>query len=369
MEKKEPTLSPATEPNRAQATQPNRLPEAIKRDRFGRFCKDKKSVAIALGAIIVIAGLCFLVSSILKNDKPNEVNVADSSVKAVPDTIAPSFDVVRMENGEIVVSGRAAPKDVVHILDNEREIGTETADENGQWVFLPKKALPVGDRKLSLFVIAADGTKIRSKQSALLHVSKKPGEEVGVVMGGKNASRVIKAPKGQNIGALRVEKIDYAEDGAFKASGFVLKNSKVNLYIEGVLLASADSDETGAWSVDKEYKLEAGKKYSVRADMLGANGKVAKRVVYKFAPAFIDEKNTAVVIKRGDNLWNIALKEYGRGADYVVIFEANRSQIADPDKIYERQAFTLPSKSSAKYGDLKKNGRAGAKAVKESKKK
>jgi len=54
-----------------------------------------------------------------------------------------------------------------------------------------------------------------------------------------------------------------------------------------------------------------------------------------------DDKRRLTVV-HGDNLWNIARAHYGEGLRYTVIFEANKTQIRDPDLIYPGQIFSLP---------------------------
>lgn len=49
-----------------------------------------------------------------------------------------------------------------------------------------------------------------------------------------------------------------------------------------------------------------------------------------------------VIIRRGDNLWTIARRVYGEGLRYTQIFEANTTQIRNPDLIYPGQVFDLP---------------------------
>lgn len=49
-----------------------------------------------------------------------------------------------------------------------------------------------------------------------------------------------------------------------------------------------------------------------------------------------------VIIRRGDNLWTIARRVYGRGIEYTVIFDANREKIANPHWIFPGQVFDLP---------------------------
>ena len=41
-----------------------------------------------------------------------------------------------------------------------------------------------------------------------------------------------------------------------------------------------------------------------------------------------------VIIRRGDNLWRIARRNYGRGIRYEAIFAANRDRIRNPHRIY-----------------------------------
>ncbi|MCE8472465.1 LysM peptidoglycan-binding domain-containing protein, partial [Rhodovulum sulfidophilum] len=49
-----------------------------------------------------------------------------------------------------------------------------------------------------------------------------------------------------------------------------------------------------------------------------------------------------MTVQPGYTLWGIADRTYGRGMQYVKIFEANRGQISDPDLIYPGQIFDLP---------------------------
>jgi nucleoid-associated protein YgaU len=45
----------------------------------------------------------------------------------------------------------------------------------------------------------------------------------------------------------------------------------------------------------------------------------------------------------GDNLWEIALQVYGKGADYRLIVEANREKLDDPNMIQPGLVLVLPS--------------------------
>jgi nucleoid-associated protein YgaU len=51
-----------------------------------------------------------------------------------------------------------------------------------------------------------------------------------------------------------------------------------------------------------------------------------------------------VIIRRGDNLWRIARRNYGRGIKYHAIYTANQDQIRNPHRIYPGQVFVIPTR-------------------------
>lgn len=48
------------------------------------------------------------------------------------------------------------------------------------------------------------------------------------------------------------------------------------------------------------------------------------------------------VVRRGDNLWRIARRHYGRGIKYRRIYRSNRKRIRNPNLIYPCQTFRMP---------------------------
>lgn len=51
---------------------------------------------------------------------------------------------------------------------------------------------------------------------------------------------------------------------------------------------------------------------------------------------------TFYTVESGDTLWKIAKQHYGEGGKYMLIFEANRPMLEDPDKIYPGQVLRIP---------------------------
>ena len=53
----------------------------------------------------------------------------------------------------------------------------------------------------------------------------------------------------------------------------------------------------------------------------------------------------AVIIRRGDTLWQISRRVYGHGVRYSTIYLANQDQIEDPDLIWPGQIFAVPQQT------------------------
>jgi nucleoid-associated protein YgaU len=68
--------------------------------------------------------------------------------------------------------------------------------------------------------------------------------------------------------------------------------------------------------------------------------------------------DSAVIIRRGDTLWRISRRVYGRGVRYSTIYLANQTQIEDPDRIWPGQVFKVPEKSKeGETADMTKMGK------------
>jgi nucleoid-associated protein YgaU len=59
----------------------------------------------------------------------------------------------------------------------------------------------------------------------------------------------------------------------------------------------------------------------------------------------LQASKTSVIIRRGDTLWQISRRIYGKGVRYTTIYLANEGQITDPDRIIPGQVFGVPDKT------------------------
>ena len=69
----------------------------------------------------------------------------------------------------------------------------------------------------------------------------------------------------------------------------------------------------------------------------GEGGEPMTAAVSSPAPSY-------VIIRRGDNLWRIARRNYGRGIKYEAIYAANRDRIENPHWIFPGQVFVIPTR-------------------------
>lgn len=178
-------------------------------------------------------------------------------------------------------------------------------------------------------------------------------------------------------------------------AGLADAGRKVRAYANDILLGDALASPDGHFLVEATRDIPVGQ-YTVRVDVLEADGKVAARATVPFdrepgeaisavapqtapeaatqpaaaeaaqAPAAdvpetaapkLEHADGAVIIRRGDSLWRISRRVYGHGIRYSTIYLANQKQIADPDKIWPGQVFTVPEKSrEGEAADLKALG-------------
>jgi LysM repeat protein len=174
---------------------------------------------------------------------------------------------------------------------------------------------------------------------------------------------------------VQIDSIAYSDTGAVQVAGMGGAGGTVRLYLDGKALMETLTDDRGRWAGTLP-PVNPGL-YTLRADLLDGAGKVVARAETPFlreppealaaaaaaaaapqaapvpdpaaAPSSGDAPAAApaaavqvVTVQPGFTLWGIARETYGAGVLYVKVFEANRSQIRNPDLIYPGQVFTLP---------------------------
>jgi nucleoid-associated protein YgaU len=281
--------------------------------------------------------------------------------------VAPSFDVVRVSpTGEAVIAGRAEPGAEVTVLDGDRPIAVITADRRGEWVVMPRTPLVPGNHELGLSAKSPGDAAARKSESVVVVAVPEPSKPAAgapsaaasqslavlVPRAGPGAARALQVPSAPGGGAaaagraLTVDIIQYDGRGNLSASGHAPPQGRVLLYLDNKPVGDTGADGQGDWSAKPRDPVPVGQ-YVLRADLVGADGKVAARVQLRFRRIEVPQAlagNQFLVVQPGNNLWRIARRTYGEGLLYTEIYEANRNEIVDPNLIYPDQVVTLPSR-------------------------
>ena len=163
---------------------------------------------------------------------------------------------------------------------------------------------------------------------------------------------------------VSVEAVE-TEKGKLFVAGAGTPDAKVRVYVEDKFVGAAETDSNGRWLLETTRQLDPGK-HRVRADQVAdETGKVLARAEVPFerepdaivlTPLKVASGGNAgdtgsvtlaqipsVIIRKGDNLWRISRRRYGKGVRYTTIYSANKGQIRNPHLIYPGQVFMMPA--------------------------
>jgi nucleoid-associated protein YgaU len=251
-----------------------------------------------------------------------------------------------------------------------------------------------------------ESTPIVSEQSvAVIVPAGQPAEALVAVVSPNAPTRILQKPEPQPEPAaassdpaakpatlVSIDAVDYDTNGNIVFSGKGDPGNTARIYVDNAMVGDAAVGGDGRWSFSGTASIAPGN-HTLRVDGLDGEGKVVNRVEVPFfredqnkvaeaapaettvaqtepppaapadeqaasqpaaeapsaeAPATPDTaapakpKQGRVVIQPGNNLWHISRVLYGSGAKYTMLYEANKDQIRDPNRIYPGQVFNTP---------------------------
>ncbi|MFD1912340.1 LysM peptidoglycan-binding domain-containing protein [Halodurantibacterium flavum] len=158
-----------------------------------------------------------------------------------------------------------------------------------------------------------------------------------------------------------IDTIGYDAAGEVQLAGRATGEGHVRLYLDNRETATLPVGPDGQW--EGQLPDVASGLYTLRVDELSPEGQVVSRFETPFQrdepedlARLAAELETAaadgvavqvVTVQPGYTLWGIARERYGRGIEYVRVYEANRDQIRNPHLIYPGQVFTFPEETTA----------------------
>jgi nucleoid-associated protein YgaU len=266
--------------------------------------------------------------------------------------IVPSFDVVRVNPaGDAVIAGRSVPGAKITLMDRDTIVGIVTSDRNGEWVLVPEKPLPSGNRALSIIAQLGDGEAVSSEDIVVLAVPERSRQEelplaVLVPRKGKDTKKVLQRPTkpeaGRNI-ALTLDIVDYDETGRLRLLGQANSGNEAVVYLNNTVIGRVGVSTDGNWELRPDDAVQPGL-YKLRVDELARENVVARiELPFSRTVPLADLKNEEyIIVQPGNSLWRISRRVLGEGTMFSVIYEANKDQIRNADLIYPGQALAIP---------------------------
>lgn len=316
-------------------------------------------------------------SPALPSGRNNTVKVEDeaSPKAAVPELKSPTFDIVRIsKDGTAVVAGRAPPGAIVRLSLDGKILAEVPVSHRGEWVAVIDQPLPSGHAELDLLATMPDGKTIASESVVALMVPGREAPPDSVAVSAKSAPAGMAAQESQSVLAvllpksgegpakllqepepaggpssneLSVDTVDYDDKGNVVLSGSAPAGSTVRTYVDNEPVGVSQADGNKGWQLKPTAEVAPGS-HTLRVDQVDQAGRVVSRIELPFVRTAAAEvlATTAarlrVIVQPGNSLWRIARRVYGDGIRYTVIYQANDSQIRDPDMIFPGQVFNLP---------------------------
>jgi len=294
------------------------------------------------------------------SDKPKQKEPSKQENKEILEQVdSVSVDVFRVDEfGNIISAGKVSKEAKIEILaDNKKIIGADKTEADGSFVIFGKvqstglvqtvkirgKIEDEGEEKIvdsaDLFFVLPQVEKNNEKE--VNKIEKKPL----IVRDDGNDLKILAPIQVSSVDSITLDTISYTQDSSTELAGRARLDNTIRIYLNNKLEGEVKVNESGAWKTTLS-DIQAGV-YTLRLDELNDNGTVEGRLELPFKKedeALIQAMGEgSITVQPGNSLWRIARKYYGKGIQYVEIFERNSHLIKDPDLIYPGQVFSLPN--------------------------
>lgn len=261
------------------------------------------------------------------------------SAKPAAETPAPprvAVEAVEIEGRKVFVAGRAETDATVRVYANDILLGQAVTSEGGRFLIEAERDLPVGDYIVRADMLSADNAEVLAR--AAVPFERAPGETLAAVAppepaqpdSGSRPAGAVTADQGAPDAATEDE-AGLTGGMAANDTGGEAANS------QDTEVAALDNDDRTTMTDTNagEGAMQAAPPSAMPAD--AETGEVT-------APR-LRNVGGAVIIRRGDTLWQLSRRVYGRGVRYTTIYLANQDQISDPDMIWPGQVFSVPDET------------------------
>ena len=249
------------------------------------------------------------VAALTEANKPTVV-LSQPAAGAASGSALRIVSVEALQGGSMFASGFAPPGATLRLYLNESYIASVEAGADGKWSIRVERGMSAGSYRVRADRIGPDGKTV-SRVEAPFDYPAELARQVAAAgavasgsQGGESAAPVAVAQQSLGQGAT--------------PGGPTTREPSSTAAASGALAQTAPQGSTAG----------------------GPRSGDAQNAV-------VSELRTARV-QRGDSLWRISTTVYGEGTRYTQIYDANASQIRDPDLIYPGQILVVPKQDAPK---------------------
>lgn len=248
-----------------------------------------------------------------------------SEMPAQPDGPKVTVDAVEIEGRKVFVAGAADPGRNVRVYANDILLGEAPTSPSGRFLIETERDLPVGDYIIRADALEPNGDKVVAR--AAVPFEREPGAAVAAVAPDvPNTAKPGASAEPAPVASAPVA----AETPEASEPAEPLVAAAPPATTEPPAAATAGQGGTAPPAVEAKPEPQA---------------TVAAATPENASPR-LENVDGAVIIRRGDTLWKISRRVYGRGVRYSTIYLANQDQIRNPDLIWPGQVFSVPGKTT-----------------------
>ncbi|MEO4044510.1 LysM peptidoglycan-binding domain-containing protein [Hoeflea sp. CAU 1731] len=313
------------------------------------------------------------------------LDTGKSQRPAVSADIRVRIDAVEIENGQLFVAGSGTPGGKVIVFADNDAVGESMISATGRFLVEAQKELSVGDHTIRadlylpngsaaairvavpfnrpegnmVAAVApqpkADGEAVTDKEDKAMSGAGPEGDQ-STSEGSTDQAVVVKAPAANTTSETESEP---------KSTGTMAKTDDKPTETQTEMKSDADQktvaeqdsaapavepgEEPAVTNVPKTTEPVEEKVAAVAEPKPGPETKEVAVAGEEGEPPTVvqpplEQRDSSVIIRRGDTLWQISRRVYGRGVRYTTIYLANTDQIRNPDFIEPGQTFMVPEK-------------------------
>ncbi len=276
-----------------------------------------------------------------------------------------SIEIARVKpDGAAVVAGSAPSGAVISVFEDKILLGKTTADANGEWVVVLEKRLGPGQHLISIAAERVDGSSIMAETSVAIEIyadqSTKPlvallpesHTEMPVLLQSpdeETEKNTADAAATSTVARIDPRSLVWQDEtklsiGGQSSGGVRVKVSENGAFFgDGLVLADGGWQVTG--QVDKNRST-----HRLEFVLFDNAGRAVARYLLQARARDLQkglDGSQLVVVNKGDALWRIAYRSFGKGVRYIDIVRKNTGDIDNPDLIYPNQIFALPKPGAA----------------------